>query len=340
MNNPQQAEGSFREWSYMEDELGILYCLGRAVDSIRHEVVAAYYQSANEISTKQSLENDATYRRFVYQGLPEERDRMDTIERPEVLEKLLAHTSIAETGIFLAPDTLTPGDNRYREVATWLESGHPKAGFFQDALQIGCSALLKAGVTLDQLVLYGAASYGLVAISSEPVDDIDLVFSTENISELREAVNELQSPFTWSEIDPHGRLLRKRQLLKAKRWATSQIRLEEPYPMSIDLKVERQPGAPSLWDDLPEDAIRQPYSGVLRVIDDAEGYCTSPALRCEDKAGEERILLLEGYQYIGCSIMGDVISVSGDACVDSSVIVVTQSDEHNVMPDFSNVPVV
>lgn len=329
----------FHEWSYMQDELGILYCLGRGVGPDRHEVVAAYYQTSSEHSTKQSLDDDTEYRRFVYQGLPEERARLSTVERPEVVDRLLAYTALTETGIYLSTSTLKPSQPQYRELATWLSIENPRAHAFQSALQIACMALTKAEVTLDELSLYGAASFGLVATTNKIVDDVDVVFSAANLPELRKAVDTLQSSFTWAEIDPYDRLLESRQKLKAKRWATSQIRLEEPYPMSIDLKVGREPGAPSLWDNLAVDAEGQQYSGTLEVVEDVEGFCTSPALRCEDRSGQEQILLLEGYQYIGCAVAGDIIAVRGTTNADSSVILVTQSDRDTVQPDFRNVPV-
>jgi hypothetical protein len=327
------------EWSYLQDDLGVLYCLGRATAPNEHEAVVTYYQTGSEHSTKQTLEGDIEYRRFIYQGLPEERERLVSVERSVVAERLLEHTARTETGIFLDRATLTPGDPRFRELATWLGADHLKASAFQSALQIACTALLKAEVTIDELSLYGAASFGLVATTDKIVDDVDVVFRTSNIPELRHAIDKLQTAFTWADIDPYSRLPERRQQLKAKRWATSQIRLDDPYPLSIDLKVGRQPGAPTLWEDMPVHSQKQRYSGDLLVLDDTEAFCTSPALRCEDKAGRERTLLLEGYQYIGCAVAGDVIRVDGSSYEDSPVVVVTQSERDRVTPDFRNVPV-
>lgn len=323
----------------MQDDLGILYCLGRDVGAGEHEVVATYYRSDGDYSTKRSLDDGSEYSRFVYQGLPEERNRLATVHRPEVVDRLLEHTVNTEVGIYLAASTLAPGRPEYTELDTWLASEHPGAGAYQSALQIACTSLSKAEVTIDELSLYGAAAFGLVATTGKIVDDIDVVFRTANLPELREAIEELKTAFTWEEIDPHRRLLERRQLLKAKRWSTSQIRLTEPYPMSIDLKVGREPGMDSLWDTLPTHGQQQPYTGELRVVDDTEGYCTSPSVRCEDRNGDERILLMEGYQYIGCAVVGDVIKIKGNAYVDSSVIIVSQSNSDNITPDFRNVPV-
>ncbi len=339
MGAPALAEQSAAEWTYRQDDLGIVYCLGRSIGTDTSEIVAAYYQTDREHSTKQTLDGDAEYRRLIYQGLPEERERLATVERPEVVERLMGHTATMEPGIALRPSLLLPGDPQFRELSTWLSSEHPQAAAFQSALHIACMALSKAGVTIDELSLYGAASFGLVGTTNKVVDDVDVVFSVANLGELREAVDQLQAAYTWAEIDPYDRLPERRQQLKAKRWATSQIRLSEPYPLSIDVKVGRQPGAPSLWDAVPEHGCRNRYDGELRVIDDTEAFCTSPALRCEDRAGQERILLFEGYQYIGSAIAGDTIEVRGSAYLESPVVLVTQSERDSVVPDFRNVPI-
>lgn len=60
---------------------------------------------------------------------------------------------------------------------------------------------------------------------------------------------------------------------------------------------------------------------------------------CEDRGGNERIVLLEGYQYIGCAVTGDVLAVTGNVYHDSNVIRVTQSTFDSVTPDFRNVPI-
>lgn len=328
------------EWSYRRDDLGIVYCLGRAVTSHEHDVVAAYYQTDLEHATKQTLGGDDYYRRFVYQGLPEERDRLKAIERPEVAARLAGLTPIIEQpGILLDPKCLKPSESHYRKVSSWLDAEQPRAQAFKSALQIACDQLLKAEVNIDDLSLYGAASFGLVGITDKTVEDIDIVFKASNITELRELVNRLRTSFKWSEIDPFGRLAESRQLLKAKRWSTSQIRLIEPYPLTIDLKVGRQPGSCSLWNELPKFGETRQYEGWLRVVEDTEAFCTSPALLCEDRNGNTQTLLLEGYQYIGTAVAGDVIEISGDTYAESSVILVSQAGHHGLKPDFRNVPV-
>ncbi len=328
-----------REWSYMQDEAGIVYCLGRAIDAETHEVTATYYRTDSDLATKQTLDGRARYSRFIYQGLPEERARLITVERPDVVDRLDYLTAETGVGIYLKPKYLDAGDSLHREVSTWVESKNPKAYAFQNALQIACDALLKAEVTIDELSLYGAASFGLVGTTDKTVEDIDIVFSASRINELRELVSQLQTGFRWSDIDPFDRLAESRQKLKAKRWSTSQIRLLEPHPLTIDLKVGRQPGAASLWDLTPEVGDIQPYVGELRVVDDTETYCMSPAVQCEDKNGDEKILLLEGYQYIGTLLTGDVVEVNGDAYADSQIIKVSQARNHGIVPDFRNVPV-
>lgn len=329
----------FQEWSYAHDDLDIVYCLGRSVSATQHEVVAAYYKTDAEHATKQTLDARAYYRRCIYQGLPEERERLLQVERPDVVERLLAHTAISGVGIAVDSSALRFSDARYRELKTWLESGHLKSHRLQQALHVACNALARADVVLDELSLYGGASFGVVNKTDKIVDDIDIVFKADNLSQLRAAIEVHDSPFTWSEIDPFGRLPKERQLLKARRWASSQIRLLKPYPLSIDFKVARLPDQQSLWDSMPAELESQPFSGVVKVVDDTEGLCISPAFRCEDETGNERIVLMDGYQYIGCAVTGDVISLRGTAYRGTNVIRITQTALDGVTPDFRSVPI-
>lgn len=335
MNRPDTSA----EWSYAQDDLGIVYCLGHNTAADTHEMVAAYYSTDAESATKQTLDAGTYYRRLIYQGLPEERERLIKVERPEVVERLLAHTPGGRTGMFFPLSTLTASDPVYRTVTSWVQNEHPKAKAFQSALHIAGTVLSSVGVSIDELFLYGGASFGVVNSTEKIVDDVDFVFSPANKDELTGAVAELQSSYTWDEIDPFGRLPKERQLLKAKRWATSQIRLAEPYALSIDLKVARTGGDPSLWDRVPEYTDSERFIGELKVINDNESLCTSPALQCEDSSGNERTVLLEGYQYIGCAVAGDVITVMGKAYHDSSIVHVTQSTHDSVTPDFRNIPI-
>lgn len=302
--------------------------------------MGTYYRTEKEFATKQTLTSDSYYRRFIYQGLPEERELLATVERQEVVEKLISQTSFTGTGIFIEPAQLVGSPSSYKEIATWLGSSpQPKAAALSRTLQIACNVLDKAGASIDELSLYGAASFGLVGTTPKVVTDVDLAFKMTNIAEFRGVIDSLSSKFSWSEIDPFKRLPEKRQYLKAKRWATSQIRLTDPYPISIDLKVSREPGNFSLWDVQPSHKETEQFSGDLYVVDDKESFCTSPALYCEDRSGNERILLLDGYQYIGCAVLGDVINVQGKAYSESPVVLVTQNEQDKVMPDFSNVPI-
>ncbi len=338
MNTPV-TESIQNEWVYVQDELSVIYCLGRSLGLNQHDAVAAYYQTQPEQATKRALEGDEYFRRFVYQGLPEERERLETIERNEIVERLLAYTSAEAVGIFLDTSSCTSADSKYKKLDTWFGFESDLAQPFQAALQIACTALEKAGVTTDDLALYGAASFGLVGVAPKPVDDVDIVFQASNFEEFKGVMNELQSAFLWSDIDPYQRLPEKRQHLKAKRWATSQIRLPDPYPLSIDLKVARDPGSPSLWDAVPCHERSCPYEGQLQVIDDSEGFCTSPALLCENRSGDKVTVLLEGYQYIGCAVVGDIITVRGDVYDNSSLVRLSQHATHGVISDFSTVPV-
>ena len=327
------------EWTYVQDELGIVYCLGRDTDQETSEAVATYYETSPELATKYGIDAGTHYRRFIYQGLPEERERLAQVERPEVVERLLTQTSLSGVGLTINSCAVTPSNSRYSEVATWLHSKHPRAALFRAALNIAGMVLDRAGIAIEDLSLYGGAAFGVVNNTTKNVDDVDFVFNMQQREELDGALTELKSEYTWNEIDPHGRLSPSRQLLKAKRWSTSQVRLAVPHPFSIDLKIRRDLGGASLWDYMPENVAMVRFSEKLKVVDDTEALCISPALRCEDKEGRERIVLLDGYQYIGCAVTGDEITVSGNRYIDSDVVWVTQVDGHGVVPDFRNVPI-
>lgn len=335
MSNPN----TLSEWSYALDDLGIVYCSGRSIGQDSSEAVATYYETGADLATKQSIDTDTYYRRFIYQGLPEERERLAQIERPEIVDRLLSRTSLAGVGICIEDATLTPSAPHHSEVTEWLGNMHPRAVHFRTALAIAGAALARAEVDIESLSLYGGAAFGVVNKAEKDVDDVDFIFSPQQRGALDNALRVLRSEYTWSDIDPFNRLPKERQLLKAKRWSTSQVRLDSPYPFSIDFKVRRNVDDPSLWDELPENTNTVRYFDTLRVIDDTEAFCISPALRCEDHAGNERIVLFDGYQYIGCAITGDEITVSGTAYHDSTVVRVSQTDSDGVAPDFRNVPV-
>ena len=332
-------ETTIPEWSYLQDDLGVVYCLGRAIKPEQHEATAVYYKTDRDLATKQTLAGDAHYRRFIYQGLPEERERLVGVERQRVADRLVGLTSLTGVGITLETDQLKPHSPDYTKIINWLSSSHPRAGAFQNSLGIACDVLSETGIDPTDLSLYGAASFGLVGTTDKVVDDIDVLFSMSNLPELREVIAQLGTDYSWADIDPYDRLSERRRLLKAKRWSTSQVRLNYPQPLSIDCKVYRQAGDYSLWNELTNHDHKTRYNEDLRVIDDTEGLCTSPALRCEDKSGHERVLLLEGYQYIGTAVKGDTVSVRGNLFEDSSVILVTQNEHDGLLPDFSNVPI-
>jgi hypothetical protein len=335
MSNPKTSH----EWLYALDDLGIVYCTGRRIDEGVSETVATYYETSADLATKQLVDADVYYRRYIYQGLPEERERLAQVERPEVVDRLLSRTSLGGVGISIEDAVLVPSNPRYSDVAQWTRNAHPRTAQFRTALAIAGAALERAEVNIEDLSLYGGAAFGVVNKTEKAVDDVDFVFSPQQRGALDNALGVLRSEYTWSDIDPFNRLPKERQLLKAKRWSTSQVRLDAPYPFSIDFKVRRNKNDATLWDSLPESTDTVRYLDTLKIIDDTEALCTSPALRGEDNKGNERIVLFDGYQYIGCAIAGDEITVSGSVYRDSNVVRVSQSDSDGVAPDFRNVPI-
>lgn len=332
-----------QEWSYGEGPEGIIYCIGMSRSDDEQEMVASYYRTTPDLATKSDLGGDSFYRRFIYQGLPEERQKLHDVERPNVVRALLAATGQNGTDIVGHASDLVYSDEKYTSPTYWLDLRSKRAGNFQKALEICTNVLLAAGVDIAQLRMYGAASFGLLSTPDKIVDDIDIVIKQGRLCEFRQAMDQLRTDVEWSEIDPHHRLPRNRQLQKAKRWSTSQIRLSNPYPLSIDLKVARTLGSPSLWNDLNIIPIVQQhrFAGRLKVINDDEGYSASPALVCEDNHGKQRSLLLRGYQYIGTAAAGDIVEVEGVTNYDDpcAPILVTQSENDGLTPDMTSVKV-
>jgi len=332
-----------QEWSYGEGSEGIVFCVGLSRNESEQEMVASYYRTNPEHATKSDLEGENFYRRFIYQGLPEERQKLEEIERPEVVRALLSATEQGATDIVGSASDLEYSDEKYASPSYWMDLKSERSSNFQRALDTSIGVLSVAGVEIAKTRMYGAASFGLLSASDKLIDDIDIVIAQDRLEEFREAMTLLRTGFEWSEIDPHQRLPERRQIQKAKRWSTSQIRLTAPYPMSIDLKVARTSGSISLWDGLNTTPMieQHRFDGSLRVIDDDEGYSTSPALTCEDQEGNPRSLLLRGYQYIGTAVAGDVVHVAGVTNLDdpTAPILVTQSENDSLIPDMTSVDV-
>jgi|GEM_PF-5496297 len=324
------------EWTYHEDASGIVYCLGRNVEGSTYEAVGVYERNLNGGGVKQSLENDASYDRLMYHGFPEE-DGKITKMRPEIRASLLGNMSTRDHCIFIDPTGMATVDPEYRSIDTWLRRTDRLTAPFRESLETAYAVMKQAGISLAGAELYGGVAYGLVGSPDKRVDDVDLLLKVDS-AELHAGAQELQTAYEWSDIDPQSILSDRRRLLKAKRWSTSQIRIFDPEFLSIDLKVSRDPTQPSLWEELP-DSDPKGFEGRLHVVDDSEAYCISPAVRCEDEKGNERVVLFRGYPYIGCAIAGDTIKIRGRAFEDSPVVLVTQAAEDLLVPDFSKVPI-
>jgi hypothetical protein len=325
------------EWTYHEDASGIVYCLGRNVGDNTYEAVGVYERALNGDGVKQSLESEASYNRLMYHGFPEEEGKLSKM-RPEIRAALIGNTSLRDRCIFIDPSDMTTADKEYRSIDGWLARADRRTAPFRESLETACAVMEQAGISLVGAELYGGVAYGLVGERDKRVDDIDILLKVDS-AELHAGAQELQTAYKWDDIDPQSILSKRRQLLKVKRWSTSQIRLFDPEFLSIDLKVSRDPDQPSLWDELPDRFDPKGFEGTLRVVDDSEAYCISPAVRCEDERGNERVVLFRGYPYIGCAIAGDTIKVRGNAIEDSSVVLVTQAAEDLLVPDFSKVPI-
>jgi hypothetical protein len=325
------------EWTYHEDEAGIVYCLGRNIDQGVYEAVAVYERSTDGQGLKHALEGDAVYNRLMYHGFPEEDTKLEKM-RPDIRASLVGNLSLRDRCMFVDPTGMTTADRDYRTLEAWLSSDDARINPFKKALETACTVMDRAGISLTNAELYGGAAFGLVSKPDKVVDDVDLILKVSS-AELYAGSLELQEPISWNDIDPNSILSKRRQLLKAKRWSTSQIRIFNPDFLSIDLKAARDPSQDSLWDELPVDSSTSRFEGDLKVVDDTEAYCISPAVICEDNKGERRPVLFRGYPYIGCAVKGDMITVRGRAYADSGVVLVTQSADDILVPDFSKVPI-
>lgn len=325
------------EWTFTEDIAGVVYCLGKQVSENTHEAVAVYEYTPDGSGSKRSLVDDRTYNRIMYHGFPEELDRLQRL-RPEIRNSLLGNLSLQDNALYINTLIGRSGNEIHQSIDYWLSQTEPAAQPFREALERTCIVAEKIGITLTTTRLYGGISFGLVGKPDKVVDDVDLLLSTSS-EDLNAAAQELRTPYTWNEIDPNGILSKRRALLKAKRWSTSQIRLFEPSFLTIDLKAQRDDTTASLWEDLPAEAHFQPFSGELKVVDDVETYCISPAVRCEDKQGNIHSLLFRGYPYVGCAVKDDIVEVRGKIEHDSGTILVTQASDDILIPDFSNVPI-
>lgn len=327
----------FEEWTYHEDNSGIVYCLGRNIEQGVYEAVAVYERSTDGQGLKHSLEGDAAYNRLMYHGFPEEDAKLERM-RPETRAALIGNLSLRDRYIFVDPTDMVTADRNYRTIEAWLSSNDSRMSPFKQALETACTVMDRAGISMADAELYGGAAFGLVSKPDKLVDDVDLILKVGS-QELYNGAQEMQQPIKWSDIDPNSILSERRQLLKAKRWSTSQIRIFDPEFLSIDLKAGRDPDQPSLWNEMPIETTVTRFKGDLRVVDDGEAYCISPAVLCEDEKGNQRTVLFRGYPYIGCAVRGDKISIQGSAFEGSNVILVTQSADDILIPDFSKVPI-
>ena len=336
MSELTSPSSQFEEWTFVEDEFGVVYCLGRNIEGSIHEAVAVYERS--DSGTKYKLDTLSSYKRVMYHGFPEENSRLDNLSQSS-RASILGNMSLSNSCIFLDPSDMEFVDEAYKSVEDWLNTTDSRRAMFRQALEQACGIVQQIGLSLEGGRLYGGASFGLVGQPDKRVDDVDFLLDVSS-AELYEATRRLQTPYTWDDIDPSSILSERRKLLKAKRWSTSQVRILEPDFLSIDLKVRRDPDADSLWDNLHHGVEpSEIFEAKLKIVDDSESYCTSPALSCEDAKGNELILLLRGYPYIGCALKDDIITVRGRKVEDSPVVLVTQSSDDLLIPDFSNVPI-
>lgn len=324
----------FDEWTYHEDSSGIVYCLGRQATNGHYEAVATYNRVPNESGTKHSLISGLSYNRLMYHGFAEEDKKLDALS-PDAKAQIIGHIALGEHCLFIEPATMQQVPREYRLVSSWLNSDDPRTAPFRRALSNALDILERAGISVANVSLYGGAAFGLVSDTSKAVDDIDVLLNITSV-ELEEAVKPLQTCYSWDDINPGNILSRNRMMLKAKRWSTSQLRLGSTDPLTIDLKIGRNPSQSSLWNHLPEQYEADEFEGELLVIDDKEAYCTSPAILCEDVSGNERIVLFRGYPYIGCAVRGDKILVRGNEVKETSIVLVSQSERDLLVPDFRN----
>lgn len=340
MSETAHSVPTTEEWTYHQDNLGVVYCLGRQVTDTAFEAVAAYERTDDGHGKKYSLETNTFYNRVMYHGLPEERLNLLTLS-PKTRESVIQHQDPKDSRLLVTEQSISGGaaPPMYRSIESWLDRTDRATAQYRQALTIACSAMEGAGVSLEGAHIYGGAAFGLISPDDQPVDDIDLLLQVDG-RELYEGLKSLQTSYTWTEVDPLSSLSERRRVMKAKRWATSQVRMHVPHFMSIDLKTARRDEASNRWQSLPDGELpRRPFQGSLRVVDDSEAFCISPTLYCEDSKGEERLLLLQGYPYIGAAVKDDVITVRGAAYEGSSVIYVSQAEDDLLVPDFRNVPV-
>lgn len=321
----------------MEDQNGIVYCTGREASPGQYEATATYLACPEELATKWSIADGKTYRRVMYQGADDERSKLDGLPS-RAAEILLSKAFNPQACLRIGATALRPNNPNFAKISYWQDVRDQRTEQFCKSLERACELLDPTLIEINSLSLYGGAAFGLLAAGGKPVEDIDLLSHGPNNNVLGQ-VRELMTPFTWSDINPFNNLTPRRQRFKAKRWSTSQIRMLGDDFLSIDFKQARDAGASSLWDELPDTVDGEPFVGKMQVVDDSETFCISPAFRCEDKKGDIRTVLCSGYAYIGTAVAGDIITVLGSRIKDTGCIVVTQAQQHDLLPDFSNVPV-
>lgn len=324
-----------KEWTFTEDPSGVVYCLGKQSEDTVHEAVAVYQHVLDGSGAKQSLTTGKTYDRIMYHGFPEERSKLQTL-RPEIRDSILGKLSLQDHCIYIDSSNVATNNSVYTSIEHWRSRSDVATAQFREALERTCLIACEVGIQLACAQLYGGASFGLVGSTHKLVDDVDLLLSISS-HDLYASAQELQTTYTWADIDPNSVLSSRRMLLKAKRWSTSQIRVLSPTFLTVDLKSKRRQDVPSMWEDLPAEPVFSRYDAELKVLDDREAYCISPAIKCEDRKGVIHTVLFRGYPYIGCAVENDIIAVRGNIDFDTGTVLVTQAAADDLVPDFSNV---
>ena len=334
-NNSVKSFKSLSEWTYLQDDMGMVYGVGRKVADSKYEVVAVYQRSTDNTGYKTLLNTDISYERLMYHGIVEEKPRLSKLTagmRSRLQSRLSKFDNCLYIDVRDENVTVLPK----MTIDKWQADNTTTADSLRESLQIALHIVERFGISRDKIRLYGGPSIGLVHTSPKLVDDIDFLLDISS-SELLELVRANKSSYTRAEIDPQQILSPHRRTLKAKRWSTSQIRLSKPYDLSIDLKIARKPGDVSLWDGFAAENMTR-CEMELEVIDDSEMFGISPAMRCVDKKGNIVTVLMNGYSYIGCAVVGDKVKIIGQLQESTSIILITQRSEDQVIVDMGSVP--
>ena len=226
---------NLREWSYANDNLGVTYCIGKELGNDRYEGVVAYYETTAKIAEKVSLDSGEYYKRLIYQGLPEEENRLYGIDDSQKISRIIGNQALDRSMLIIDAVEVNQFDEYFSNPYWWLSSKLAST----EATAMAIDKALECFSSTSNLSLYGGSSFGLVDVVPKAVEDVDLLFTISEVDQLKQSITEYARPFYWSEVDPGHLLPYRRVLLKAKRWQTAQIRLSSPDPLTIDLKVAR-----------------------------------------------------------------------------------------------------